>query len=148
MAILWRTYICRPYATRPSAGGNDVKYHVRARRKVDDAHIGGVVALIDPQPASRSGDHDALPAAELSCSLQVTSLGMELHGSMGIADAKQGDPGAYGGCPIGDVQHLSTGLCRDGYGQAGPAVELLGEVNDQSGLARTGRRRDHHCGIT
>ena len=64
--------------------------------------------------------------------------------SMGITDAEQSHLCPDGGCPIGDVQHLGAGLGCNGDGQGGPPVELLGQVNDQPGLAGAGRRGDHH----
>ena len=63
---------------------------------------------------------------------------------MGITGAEQSHLRPDGGCPIGDVQHLGAGLGCNGDGQCGPPVELLGQVNDQPGLAGTGRRGDHH----
>ena len=66
---------------------------------------------------------------------------------MGITGAEQRHLCPDGGCPIGDVQHLGAGLGCDGDGQCGPPVELLGQVNDQPGLAGTWWRGDHHRGI-
>jgi TraG P-loop domain len=112
-----------------------IKYTMRARRKVHDADLGRVIALADPKPARRGGNHDAFPAAKVGRSLQVTSLGMKVHRSMGITGAEQRHFCPDGRCSIGDVQHLGAGLRCNGDGQCGPPVELLGQVNDQPGLA-------------
>jgi len=70
-------------------------------------------------------------------SFQVTSLEMKVHRSMGITGAKQRHLRPDGRCSIGDVQHLGAGLRCNGNSQCGPPVELLGQVNDQPGLAGT-----------
>jgi hypothetical protein len=127
--------------------GTYVKYVMRASRKVDDADLGCVVALVHPEPARGSGHHDAFPAAQVGRALQVPCLGMQVHRSMGITAAEQGYLRPDCRCPIGDVQHLGASLRCNGDVQGGPTVQLLSQVNDQPGLARTRRRGDHHCWI-
>src|SRR5258708_32700800 len=137
----------RPSAVRHSTTpqvGTYVKYAVRPKRKIDAAHVGGVIPLIDPQPASGGGDNDALPAAEVGRSLQIPGLRMEIHWSVGIADAEQSHPRPDGRGAIGHVEGLRAGLGGDGNGQTGAPVELLGQVDDETGLASARWRGNHH----
>src|SRR6266851_7007154 len=97
-----------------------MEYATRARRKVDNTDLSDVVWLMHPQPAGGGGHHDALPAAEVGCAFQVSSLGMKVHRSMGITGAEQCYLRPDGGCSIGDVQHLGAGLRCNGDSQCGP----------------------------
>src|SRR5207253_91894 len=54
---------------------------------IHNTDVSDVITLGHPQPTGGGGDHDAVPASEVSGSLQVTSLGMKVHGSMGITGA-------------------------------------------------------------
>jgi hypothetical protein len=95
--------------------------------------------LVDPQPPGRGGDHGALPPMQVRGAFQVRCLGMQVHRPVGITDAEQGDLRSDGRCPIGDLDHLRTGLGCNSDGQGRASVELFGEVDDQPGLAGTWR---------
>ena len=72
---------------------------------------------------------------------------MKLEWSMGIADSEHCHLRPDGGCPIGDLQCLGASLRGDSDGQGGAPIELLGEVNDEPGLAGAWRRGNHDGGI-
>jgi hypothetical protein len=121
-----------------------MKYAARASGKVDDAHVGAEVALVDPQPARRGGHDDSAPVTQLPHACQERGTRVQAWWPAVFTGAKQANFCARRGRTAGHVQGLGARLGGYRDHQTRAPMELLCQVHDQPRLASTGWGGNDH----